>query len=343
MFNKGKVEINGQEFKIDQKARELLRATAGNDEVSKEHQKALCQVLKQAWRQGVLEPDTLEGIFDPIQLEAGTDAKFPLDIYTPSDSEGDSRKAFVVPKEGAIPNRNIDSGELHVITYKIGNAISWGLDYARDARWDVIARAIEIYTNGFTQKINDDGWHALLAAGASNSVVVDSAATSGVYSKRLTTNLQTAIKRLAGGRNSKVTDIYLSPEAIADIRNFDTGSSGGQIVTDPTLQSLMDSDGFAPFMGMFGTRFHELQELGVGQEYQDYLVSTLGVSVPASKEEFCVALDLSNRDSFVMPVREDMQMFSADDLHREMKGGVYGWAEFGLAVLDSRRTLLGAL
>ncbi|MCK5610123.1 hypothetical protein KAR91_50080 [Candidatus Pacearchaeota archaeon] len=340
----GKIHlINGQEFKETEQARELLKATAGNDAEAMEHRRALAQVLQRAWRAGVLQPDTLDGIFDRVELEAGVDAKFPLDFYAPADSESDTRKAFVVPREGAIPDRVIEGDELHVITYKIANAISWSLDYARDARWDVIARAIEVYTNGFIRKLNDDGWHTVLSCAASNSVVVDSAGTSGVYSKRLTTNLQTAIKRLAGGRNSKVTDIYLSPEAIADIRNFDTGSAGGQIVDFETLKALLGTDGFAPLPSLFGSRVHELQELGTGQEYQDYLATTLGVSLPTGKEEFCVALDLDHRDSFVMPVRQDMSMFDDPVLHRQMKAGVYGWMEMGMACLDSRRAILGSL
>ena len=335
--------INGQEFHETQEARELLRATAGNDQEAIDHRRALAQVLQRAWRAGVLQPDTLDGIFDRIELEAGVDAKFPLDFFAPADSETDTRKAFVVPKEGMIPDRVIEGDELHVITYKIANAISWSLDYARDARWDVVARAIEVYTNGFIRKLNDDGWHTVMSCAASNSAVVDSGGTSGVYSKRLTTNLQTAIKRLAGGRNSKVTDIYMSPEAIADIRNFDTGSAGGQIVDFDTLKALLGHDGFSPYPTLFGTRIHELQELGTGQEYQNYLVNTLGVSVPAGKEEFVIALDLDHRDSFVMPVRQDMQMFDDPVLHRQMKAGVYGWMELGMACLDSRRALLGAL
>jgi hypothetical protein len=44
-----------------------------------------------------------------------------------------------------------------------------------------------------------------------------------------------------------------------------------------------------------------------------------------------------------MPVREQVQIFEDDTLHRQKRAGFYGWAEQGFAVLDNRRVLLGAL
>ena len=58
--------------------------------------------------------------------------------------------------------------------------------------------------------------------------------------------------------------------------------------------------------------------------------------------ENVVGLDLSSNDSFVMPVRQEVQIFEDDTLHRQKRAGMYGWAEHGFAVLDNRRVLLGA-
>jgi len=318
--------------------KDLLRSTAGHDPVSLDNRRVLAQVLSDVWKTGAFEPDLLGGIFTRINVAPGVDAKFPLDFYSPTISDTDEHTAFVVPAEGKIPNRVIDGDEVHVPTYKIANAISWNLDYARDARWDVIERAIEVFTNGFTRKMNDDGWHVVLAAAANNSVTNDTAAGSGVFTKPLLTSMQTAMKRLTGNRDGKLTDLFLSPEAIADIRNF-----SDTVVDDATLRALINHDGEAPLPSLFGVTLHEVIDMGVGQEYQTYLTGTVGASLAASDAEFCVGLDLGRRDSFVMPVREDMEMFDDPSLHRSGKAGVYGWMELGFAALDNRRAILGSL
>lgn len=330
-----KVNVKGFSLEVTEDFRNLLKATASNSEDAIKHRIALAQTLERAWKQGVLEPDLLDGIFTKVIIPRGADVKFPYDFFGPSQ-EGQFT-AFAVPREGAIPERIIEGDEIYVPTYKIGNAISWDLDYARDGRWDVIGRAIEVFANGFVRKLNDDGWHTILYCAAQNAVSNDSAASSGVFTKKLLTTLMTAIKRLTGGRGSRVTDLYLSPEAVADIRNFSYTD-----VDEVTLRNLLitPEDGVPQF---FGVRLHELQELGVGQEYQTYLVDTVGASMAAGDDEFVVALDLKNRDSFVMPVREDMKMFDDPALHRSMRAGVYGWMEIGFAALDTRRALLGSM
>jgi hypothetical protein len=44
-----------------------------------------------------------------------------------------------------------------------------------------------------------------------------------------------------------------------------------------------------------------------------------------------------------MPVREQVQIFEDESLHRQKRAGFYGWAEQGFAVLDNRRVVLGSL
>lgn len=84
-------------------------------------------------------------------------------------------------------------------------------------------------------------------------------------------------------------------------------------------------------------------ELGEGQEYQLYYSNVLGGTLPPGKVELVLGLDLSKSDSFVIPVRQELQMFADPGLHRQMKAGVYGWMELGVAGLDIRRVLLGAI
>jgi hypothetical protein len=88
-----------------------------------------------------------------------------------------------------------------------------------------------------------------------------------------------------------------------------------------------------------------MTEYGVGQEYQLYLTAVLGRAVTAvdpTDEEFVIGLDLSTNDSFVQPIRQELQTFEAGpEMHRQQRAGVYGWMEHGYAVLDNRRVILG--
>ena len=53
-------------------------------------------------------------------------------------------------------------------------------------------------------------------------------------------------------------------------------------------------------------------------------------------------LDQSTNDSFVMPVKEQLQVFEDPTLHRQQRAGYYGFAELGFGVLDNRRIILGS-
>jgi hypothetical protein len=83
--------------------------------------------------------------------------------------------------------------------------------------------------------------------------------------------------------------------------------------------------------------------LGVGQEYQLFYSNVLQATLPSGDSEIIVGLDLRKRDSFIMPVRAEVQIFEDETLHRQKRAGFYGWAEQGFAVLDNRRVILGSL
>ena len=62
----------------------------------------------------------------------------------------------------------------------------------------------------------------------------------------------------------------------------------------------------------------------------------------AADLELVVGLDQSSNDSFVMPVRQQLEVFEDPTLHRQQRAGFYGWAEIGFGVLDNRRVILGS-
>jgi hypothetical protein len=191
--------------------------------------------------------------------------------------------------------------------------------------------------------MNDDGWHTLLAAGVDRNIVVyDSDAASGQFTKRLVSLMKTVMRRNGGGNSASnnrgmLTDLYVSPESMEDIRNW-----GIDQVDEVTRREIYTA-GDGAINRVFGINLHDLDELGEGQEYQLFYSSVLNGTLPGSDNEVVVGLDLRKRDSFIMPVREEVQIFEDDTLHRQKRAGFYGWAEQGFAVLDNRRVILGSL
>jgi len=252
--------------------------------------------------------------------------------------------AYTIPNHGYIPQRNVEGDYVMVPTYAIGASIDWNLKYARDARWDIVSRAMEVYEAQFVKKLNDDGWHTLISAGVDrNIVVLDADAAAGQFTKRLVSLMKTVMRRNGGGNTTSMnrgalTDLYISPEAMEDIRNWNVDQ-----IDETTRREIFVADGDNALNRIFGVNLHDLDELGEGQEYQLFYSNQLGAGLPTGDVEFCLGLDLRRNDSFVMPIREEMQVFEDDTLHRQRRAGVYGWAEQGFAALDNRRVILGSL
>jgi hypothetical protein len=306
-------------------------------------QRELAVALETPLRKGVLVGDVLDGIFEKIQMEPGSAAEFPLDLLAPG-TEGD-HVAYTNPGHGRIPERAVEGDYVMVPTYSVASSIDYLLRYAKEARWDVVGRAMQVLEAGFTKKMNDDGWHTLLAAGVDRNVLVyDADASAGQFTKRLVSLMKTVMRRNAGGNSGslnrgRLTDLYLSPEALEDIRNW-----GVDQVDEVTRREIYQaSDDGAAITRVFGVNLHDMDEVGEDQEYQNFFSTQLGGSLgPSSDKELLIGLDLSANDSFIMPIKQDIQIFEDEALHRHQRAGFYGWAEIGFAVLDNRRILLGS-
>lgn len=321
----------------------LLRKSGDADiNVAQAAQREFAKALELPLRKGILVGNILGNIFETINVEPGANTEFPLDLVAPG-LEGD-HVAYTNPGHGRIPERSVESDYVMIPTYSITSSIDYLLRYARDARWDVVSRAMQVMEAGFTKKMNDDGWHTLLAAGVDRNILVfDADATSGLFSKRLVSLLQTVMRRNSGGNSASVgrgrlTDLYVSPEALEDVRNW-----GLDQIDEVTRREIYNASGDgAPITRIYGVNLHDLDELGEGQEYQTFFTSQLGGNVQTNDLELVVGLDQSTKDSFVMPVKEQLQVFEDPTLHRQQRAGYYGFAELGFGVLDNRRIILGS-
>ena len=317
----------------------LIKRSGSPDKVEAlSAQREIAKALEEPLRQGVLVGDVVTNIFQALTMEPGTTTEFPLDLLAPG--EEDEHVAYTNPGHGRIPERQVEGDYVMVPTYSISSSIDYLLRYARDARWDVVARAAQVLEAGFVKKINDDGWHTILSAAVDRNILVyDSDAAAGQFTKRLVSLMKTVMRRNGGGNTASInrgrlTDIYLSPEGLEDIRNW-----GVDQVDEVTRREIYTA-GEGGITRIFGVNLHDLDELGQGQEYQEFFDSDLSGSLgPSSDVELVIGLDLQSNDSFLMPMKQQVQVFEDDTLHRHQKAGMYGWAELGFAVLDNRRVL----
>lgn len=307
--------------------------------------KALKAALKEPVREFVTLGNTINGIFEEVPIGMQNDAVFQVGF---SKETAEQVVATLCSPTGRIEERRVDADEVRVETFLRENHVDTSLRMIAAARWDVVAKLWEMMYQGFDVEMSNYGWQTLIGAGISrNLLTYDDAATDGVFSKALVVRLQTAMRRNGGGNSSSVnrgqlTDLFISPEAMADIRSWSHQS--GEIDYLTQREIYLAPEGSGAMSSIFGVRIHTLDELGVGKQYNDWFLANGGsLSGTSGKQEIVIGLDLSKNDSFVMPVRQDVQIFEDPTMHRSMRFGLYGWREYGMACLDVRRVILGAL
>lgn len=305
-------------------------------------QHELAKALETPLRQGVLVGDVVRNLYQSMVMPMGVPIEFPLDLLAPG--EEDEFVAYTNPGNGKIAERQVEGDYVQVPTYGITAAIDWLLRYAREARWDIVGRAMQVLEASFVKKINDDGWHTMLSAGADRNILVfDADADAGQFTKRLVSLMKTVMRRNGGGntasspiKRGRLSDMFLSPEALEDIRNW-----GVDQVDEITRHEIfLAADG--SITRIFAVNLHDLDEFGENQEYQLFFTNQLSGSLQASDVELVVGLDMAKNDSFLMPVKQEVSIFEDPTLHRQQRAGFYGWAELGFAVLDNRRVILGS-
>lgn len=337
------MDYNNSMWNPPQALIELIKATADdNPNVRADAQWKLAKAIETPLRKGVLFGDVVRNLYQAMPQGPGQ-VEWPLDILSPGRE--DEFVAYTSPGVGRIAERKVEGDFVTVPTYEISNSIQWNLRFARDANWPVVARALEVLEAGMVKKINDDGWHVVLTAAYDRNILVyDADATAGQFTKRLISLMKTVMVRNGGGnsaslRQSALTDVFLSPESIEDVRNWNLD----QVDEITRREIYVAADNGPVVTQVFGVNLHPLHEFGQGQEYQLFYQNKLGGSLQSSDVELVIGLDMRNKDSFIMPVRQEPVVFpDSANLHRRGEDGYYARAEFGFACLDNRRVLPGS-
>lgn len=321
----------------------ILRSAHEDVNVAVAAQHELAKALEQPLRKGILAGNIVNGIFQPFPLAPNASPEFSLDFLTPDVEK--EHVAYTIPGYGRLPERSIEGDYIMVNTYEIGNTIDWPLRLVRQSRWDIVSRAMSVFEAGFVKKNNNDGWHVLMTAAKDRGVVIyDGNAGPGRLTLKLLTNMDQAMRRNAGGNSTslthgKLTDLFMSIEALEDMRSWTIAD-----IDEVTRREIVTSqNGYVN--QIFNINLHELYELGVGQEYQNFYSDASGLNgqLAPGDVEVVVGLDLQENDSFINPIRQQIEVFEDTNLHRSRRAGFYGWSEVGYACLDARRILLGSL
>lgn len=321
----------------------LVDSASNNEQVAFAAVTKILEEAQAAMREGILDGDIVGqyGIFVPKLLTNGEPLEWPLDFIVPgTESE---YAAYTIPSVGYIPEKHVEGDYVTIPTYDVGAAIDFAIKFAKNGRWDVATRALQVLEAMFVKKNNLDAWKCLIAAAYDRNVKAeDTLAPAGFFTKRLVSLMKIKMQREGGGNlasigQAQLTDIFTSPENVEDARNWDLTQ-----IDDATRNKIHNSaNGLSD---VFGVNIHPLNEFGVSQTLQDFYTTTLGGTLGSSDTELVIGLDLSvnSADVFVNPIRQELEIFPDPMLHRQRRQGYYGWLEHGFGVLDNRKVLIGS-
>jgi len=349
-----------------QEMMELFKATA---DIQTPEGLAAYRAFAAALTTPILQKIELESIMRQLfaveRLGPGAQAVYPI-------AEDFEIPVWVLPGLGYVAQNFIEGigEEVYVPTFTIDASADWKITYARDSRIDIPQRAAARAAKDLANYEEECGWRVIMPAatsafsgkgllGSRPAPIYEINPTgtgAGYLSKELINKMMVGFKRI--GRT--LTDLYVSPEDAADIREW----------TDTDIDPVTRREIFqAAGMGkIWNVTLHEVQHLGAtgmyningstssygkfladGTDYfNNYFLDNPNVTSPDGTistlgETQILGFDLGVNDSLVMPIRKEYEAYDDPTLLRVQKQGFFGWAEIGFACLDSRMIGMGII
>lgn len=349
--------------------KEMQKLFAKTAEVNTEEGMAAYKEFAAAITTPILQKVELESImrqlFSVERLAPGAQAVYPI-------AEDFEIPVWVLPGLGYAAQNFIEGvgEEVYIPTFTINASADWKITYARDSRIDIAQKAAARVAKDLANYEEECGWRVIVPAatsafsgkgllGARPAPIYEIAAAStgaGYLSKELVNKMMVGFKRT--GRT--LTDLYVSPEDAADIREW----------TDTDIDPITRREVFqAAGMGsIWNVSLHEVQHLGAPgmyningntSEYGKFLADAGGAynaysldnpnitnadgTVGTLGETQIYGFDMNSNDSLVMPIRKEYEAYEDVTLLRVQKQGFFGWAEVGFGCLDSRMLGMGVI
>lgn len=308
----------------------------------------------------------MRGLFAVETLGVGAQASYPIadDLY--------DIPVWMLPGLGYVAQNFIEGvgEEVFIPTFDIAAAADWKVRYALEGRVDVLQKAIAKTAKTIADYEDDCGWNVIVPSVTSAWVaqgllagrpaplyeVAPASPGAGYLSKELINKMIVGMERI--GR--KLTDLYISPEDAADIREW----------TDTDIDPVTRREIFqaAGMTGIWGVAMHPVRHLGAtglyningfgtdygkftctaGDVYNDYTLTNSNIvddggTVTQLGETQIYGFDLSVNDSLVMPIKKEYEAIDDPTLLRRQKIGFFGWQEIGFACLDPRMMCMGII
>jgi len=346
---------------------ELLQRMGSNDKaVAQEAQEAFAAFLAPVVETVLNLKTTAATIYTDISYTENDRPTIPVDLYV--GTYEDHIRVWSQSLPGGLPTNTIQGlQEFGFIPYRLDSAVSWMKSYARQARLDVVTAAMERMANEIAVKQERNAWSPILAAAGTATTnnlshIVDSTVDDQFLLadlNKLFTRLQRMYVSWSGGTPDiavpTLTDLFVSPEVMEDIRGFaynpmnvrggydSTGSEmtdgSGVALPDSVREQVFRSGGMAE---IYNVNIHVMNEFGVGQKYNAIFDNFYSGSFDPANEEVLIGLDLS-RPVFLRPVQIDgenngqVAVYPDDQwVTRSEKVGFYAYVIESRVILDDR-------
>ena len=329
---------------------ELIKAMGSRDgTVAKEASEAFAAFIGPVVSKVLMQAGTASTIYSDSPYDEDDNPSLPLDLW--HDQTQDHVTVWSQNVAGGLPSSTVEGfNELKISTYRLDAAVSFLKRYARSGRLDVVSKAVERMTNEVLVKQERNAWAVVLKALADSGNTVDMGSSAESFTLAKLNTLVKNVKRLnksyANGTTSSsygLTDIFVSPETMSDIRAFAYNPVGTASSTDLPAGVREEIYRGGGTQEIYGISIHELVELGANQKYTKLFNEFFsGANSFADSDDLIVGIDLT-KDAFVRPIARNADSGSTftampDDqfVARSEKIGFYGSLEEGRVCIDSR-------
>jgi hypothetical protein len=351
----------------------LVRAMGSNNrEEAYEAQAAVAELLGPVVTEVINNAVTVGNLFTTLTYQADDNPSLPLDLFH-DVTEEDYVQVYSQQVAGGLPYNQVfpAHNELKFSTYTLDSALAFDRKYAKKARVDVVSKTFTRMAQEVMLKQERTAFNVLataLVGGDSLTATAGDHIISAAGSTLLLDDLNqliTTSKRInssfvggtpVGGSKVGVTDLLVSPEAVADIRAMaynpinTTKALGGAISTDAASNGLAAPEDLrsqlysgAGLPSFYGINIIEVLEMGSGQRFNKIFDAVKGsVSFTEASEQILIGIDRS-RDALIRPVVLDegstgeLNILVDDQFSvRQNKIGYYGKVEEGRVCIDDR-------
>lgn len=340
---------------------ELIKAMGSkNPSDAREAQEAFAAFIGPVVQEVLNQAGTASSIYTDAPYDEDDSPSYPLDLYYDERNTDNHITITSQSMAGGLPSSLVHGmQELKISTYPLDSAVSFLKKYARRARLDIASKAIERMAQEVLVKQERNAWAVVLKAlaeASTNSIDHLISATGDAsflldHMNQLMTKTKRINESFAGGTpaaaySKGMTDLYLSPEVMEDIRAFaynavggSTAGAGATDLPDGIREEIYRSAGTA---SIYGVALNELNELGISKKYNTLFDSFTSSAFSASAHELVIGVD-NSKGAFIRPVAQQSETggtFTAqpDDqfTQRSEKIGFYGKLEEGRVCIDSR-------